>query len=276
MADELVGGGTGIGLYIAKALEHNGAAAVYIVGRRKEVLESAAKQAKHGKIIPLPGDVTSKDSLHSIANQVRQQHGHINIIFANSGITGPNHTSMLPTDRQVSVKEFAELMWRPPMEDFTQALHVNVTAAFYTAIAFLELLDAGNQKCNVSQKSQIVMTSSIAGFNRKHTAGYAYAASKAGATHLVKQLATSFAPYMIRVNAIAPGLYLSEMTAHRFSKDASWEGAVPAEAVPLKRTGAEEDMAGTAIYLASRAGAYLDGNILVSDGGRLSITPASY
>lgn len=185
---------------------------------------------------------------------------------------------MLPKDRQLSVKEFADKMWEPDMDDFTQTFHVNVTATFYTAIAFLDLLDAGNKKHNVTQKSQIVVTSSIAGYNRRVTAGYAYAASKAAVTHLVKQMATNFTPYMIRANALAPGLYPSEMTADWFAPNVNptQEGALPSEQIPLTRIGTEEDMAGTALYLASPAGAYLDGNIIITDGGRLSVTPASY
>jgi NAD(P)-dependent dehydrogenase (short-subunit alcohol dehydrogenase family) len=104
-------------------------------------------------------------------------------------------------------------MWGPPIEDFTSALNVNVSGVFYTYLAFFELLDEGNKRGNVEQKSSIIVTSSIAGFSRVLAAGFAYSASKAGVTHLVKILATYFSDYKIRVNAIAPGLFPSERTA---------------------------------------------------------------
>jgi NADP-dependent 3-hydroxy acid dehydrogenase YdfG len=84
----ITGGGSGLGLYVAKALDANGARAVYIVGRRQETLEKAAKQAINGTIIPLQGDVTSKESLEAIAERVRKEQGFINVLLANSGIIG--------------------------------------------------------------------------------------------------------------------------------------------------------------------------------------------
>lgn len=169
----------------------------------------------------------------------------------------------------------------------TQTAHVNVTAVFYTAMAFLDLLDAGNKRKNVSQESQILVTSSIGGFSRQISNGYAYSTSKAAATHLVKNLSTSFSQYgfHIRVNAITPGLYPSEMTESNMSGFKKWSGSngafadanvVPNEVSPAGRTGSEEDMAGTILFMASRAGAYLNGETMVSDGGRLGQLPAVY
>ena len=103
-------------------------------------------------------------------------------------------------------------MWKHPIEDFDAAYHVNVTGVFYTCLAFLELLDAGNQRGNVFQKSNIIVTSSLAGFSRQVGVGIAYSTSKAGTTHLVKMLSTYFADYKIRVNALAPGVFPSEMS----------------------------------------------------------------
>lgn len=105
--------------------------------------------------------------------------------------------------------------------------------------------------------------------------------------HLVKNLSTSFAQnaFHIRVNAIAPGLYPSEMTESHISRLAKWGGAdgafagasvMPRESCPAERTGSEEDFAGTILFMASRAGAYLSGAIMISDGGRLSQLPATY
>ena len=289
----ITGGGSGLGLYAARALDANGAKAVYIVGRRSETLQAAAKTSVNGTIKPIVGDVTDKASLTKIADQVRQEQGYINLLFANAGIVGPKHGAMLKESlkdggSKPTVAEFQKIMFEPPIDDFTFASHVNCSAVFYTAIAFLDLLDAGNKQRNVAQDSQIIVTSSIAGFMRHLSAGFAYNSSKAATTHLVKMLSTYFAQagFRIRANVIAPGIYPSEMTEGTTRSLQSFEGGregafkgahvVGAEVSPSERTGSEEDFAGTILYLASRAGAYINGETLVTDGGRLSQLPAVY
>ncbi|KAL8938570.1 MAG: hypothetical protein Q9216_003820 [Gyalolechia sp. 2 TL-2023] len=264
----VTGGGSGIGLMIAKALATNGASKVYIVGRRKEVLEAAAKESPNGNIIPLTGDVTSKDSLQSIALQVEKDTGYINVLIANSGIGGPQNPTITP---QTSLQDYQSALWSLPQEEYERTFAVNVAAVHYTLIAFLHLLHNGNEKKNVQQKSQFVVTSSIGGFNRNVPGGYAYGQSKAAATQLVKQMATQMTPYSIRANAIAPGLYPSEMSASIIATGVTTKDKIPAE-----RVGSEEDMAGCILYLTSRAGAYLNGNVIVTDGGRLSLMPSTY
>jgi NAD(P)-dependent dehydrogenase (short-subunit alcohol dehydrogenase family) len=290
----ITGGGSGLGLYAARALDANGAKAVYIVGRREETLKEAAKTAVNGTIKPIVGDVTDKESLTKVADQVRQEQGYINLLFANAGVSGPSHAAILKKGHEdgskPSVAEFQKAMFEPNVDDFTFAAHVNNTAVFYTAVAFLDLLDAGNKQRNLPQDSQIIVTSSIAGFSRQLASSFSYSSSKAAVTHLVKMLATYFAQagYHIRANVIAPGLYPSEMTqgttanletySGKDGHETAFAGAhvVPAENSPAQRTGSEEDFAGTVLYMASRAGAFLNGETLVTDGGRLSQLPSVY
>lgn len=290
----ITGGGSGLGVYAARALDANGAKAVYIVGRREETLKEAAKTAVNGTIKPIVGDVTDKESLTKVADQVRDEQGYINLLFANAGVSGPKHAAILKEGREdgskPSVAEFQKAMFEPNFDDFSFATNVNNTAVFYTAIAFLDLLDAGNKQRNVPQDSQIIVTSSIAGFSRQLAASFAYSSSKAAVTHLVKMLSTYFAQagYHIRANVIAPGLYPSEMTQGTTSSLKSYSGVdghetafagahvVPHENSPAERTGSEEDFAGTILYMASRAGAFLNGETLVTDGGRLSQLPSVY
>ena len=198
----ITGGGSGVGLMMTQALALNGAHKVYIVGRRKEVLEAAAKESPHGYIIPILGDVTSKDTLQSIASQIEKEVGYINVLIANSGIGGPQSLSLTP---QTSLEEYHSTLWNQSFDEYTQTFAVNTSAVFFCIIAFLKLLDAGNNRGNVEQKSQVIATSSIGGFNRRAKAGYAYGESKAATTHLMKQMATNLAPYGIRSNVIAPG-----------------------------------------------------------------------
>ncbi|KAL9596712.1 MAG: hypothetical protein Q9219_005623 [cf. Caloplaca sp. 3 TL-2023] len=262
----ITGGGSGLGLMMAKALAVNGARKVYIVGRRQEVLEAAAKEATN--IVPLVGDVTSKDSLQSIAEQVKNDIGYVNVLIANSGIGGPQTPAITP---QTSLEDYQSALWNLPQEEYERTFAVNVAAVHYTLVAFLHLLDAGNKKKNVEQQSQFIVTSSIGGFNRNVPGGYPYGQSKAAATLLVKQLATQMVPYSIRANAIAPGLYPSEMSAPIIGT-----GVTTRDKIPAERVGSEEDMAGCILYMASRAGAYLNGSVIVTDGGRLSLMPSTY
>lgn len=96
-------------------------------------------------------------------------------------------------------------MWEIDFDNYVNTFSVNTAAVWYVIMAFLLLLDKGNKKGNVEQRSQVIATSSIGGFNRTAPGGYAYGQSKAGTTHMMKQLATALAPYRIRSNAICPG-----------------------------------------------------------------------
>ncbi|KAI0812068.1 hypothetical protein GGR55DRAFT_611419 [Xylaria sp. FL0064] len=268
----VTGGGSGIGLMAAQALEANGAI-VYIIGRRKESLEKAAATAKHNNIHPIVGDVTSKSSLAAAASKIGSETGgYVDLVFANSGISGPT-LSGLPKDADIATLQKHLDSWDTVA--FDQTLSTNVTGVFNTVVAFLPLLDAGNKReGRPKQRSQIIATGSIGAYNRIPLAGYAYSASKAGVHHMMKQFATNLAPYDIRSNILAPGLYPSEMAGGLIaSRD---EEGWPRSVVPAQRAGDREDMAGAILFLASKAGAYLNGNVLVTDGGRLAVVPSSY
>ncbi|CAL3962648.1 unnamed protein product [Diplocarpon coronariae] len=207
------------------------AKAVYIVGRRKESLEKAAAEAGNGSIIAVQGDVKSKESLEAVAEGMKKEQGSINVLFANSGVIG-----------------FKEAVWGPSVEEFTHAYHVNVSGVFYTALPFLELLDEGNKQGDVEQKFNIIVTTSIAGFSRKLSAGFAYSTSKARTTHLL----------------------------FRRERMRKIEGDILKDLCSLERSGTEEDIAGTALYLMGRGGAYLSGNVIVPDCGKLGEMPTVY
>lgn len=290
MVAVITGGGSGLGLYAARALDANGAKAVYIIGRRQNVLEEAAKTAKNGTIIPIAGDVTDKSSLNKVTDQIRKEHGYVNLLFNNAGVNGPKDRSALQgklsdSSGKPTIKELQEALWEPEMDEYTKALHINCTGVYYTTIAFLDLLDAGNKKANLAQDSQVIVTSSVAGFSRFLASSFSYSTSKAAVTHLVKMLSTFFAQnsLRIRVNVIAPGLYPSEMTQGATSELEKYEGSafegahkMPVDRSPSGRTGSEQDFAGVILFLASQAGAYLNGDAMVTDGGRLSLLPGVY
>ncbi|KAL6158003.1 hypothetical protein ACJBU6_03811 [Exserohilum turcicum] len=201
MVAVITGGGTGLGLMMAQALEANGAI-VYILGRREEVLKQAAATAKHGNIHYFKADVTSKADLSAAADHIGAKSGYVNLVIANSGITGPTLHGL---NKGASLAETQKYLWNWDSDEFNQTFTLNTTAAFFTAVAFLDLLDKGNKAGNIEQKSQVVFVSSAGAFSRMPMAGYAYAGSKAAIIHIMKQLATSFAQHGIRSNALAPG-----------------------------------------------------------------------
>ncbi|KAJ5907548.1 hypothetical protein N7495_000230 [Penicillium taxi] len=289
----ITGGGTGIGLVMARALEANGAK-VYILGRRKGKLDEAAATALHGNITALQCDVTSKAKLQDVASHIEAETGYVNLVIANSGVLGPNYNELLLNEdgKMPEIEEVQKVLWGPSMEQLGEVYKVNVIGVYYTAVAFLGLLDKGNQKGNVQQTSQVLVTSSIGAFYRAWPqAGIAYTTSKTAVTHLSKSLASYLIQYRIRVNAITPGStipalapatssflspFRSEMmVATLGDRDFTVEGSMPATMQPLKRVGRDEEIAGTVLYFASEAGAYCSGSVHVVDGGRLGIQPGA-
>ncbi|KDN67330.1 putative short-chain dehydrogenase/reductase [Colletotrichum sublineola] len=249
----VTGGGTGIGRMIAQGLEANGAT-VYIIGRRKETLEKAASTAKHGNIHIIQGDITQKSDLERAVSQIKEAHGYVNVVIANSGISGPALKDLPPNP---TIAQYRDFVFGWDQKDFTETFAVNTTGVFFTVAAFLELLDEGNKRGNFKQRSQVIATSSIGAYNRQPM-GFA---------------STVLVPFNIRANVIAPGFYPSEMTAGTVEQHKDgWAKSV----IPEERAGDLEDMAGAVLFLVSRAGAYTNGNVLVTDGGRLGVVPSSY
>ncbi|KAI5464797.1 hypothetical protein BGZ63DRAFT_350208 [Mariannaea sp. PMI_226] len=275
----VTGGGSGIGLMMAKALAQNGAAKVYIAGRRLELLQQAAASVGPN-VIPVQCDVTSKASLEETAAFVEKDAGHLNLLICNAGIAGPQVKQITP---ETTLDEWVDQNWAHGIDSYVQPFTVNTAAVWFTTMALLKLLDKGNKAGNVWQTSQVIITSSIGGFNKKAPGGFAYGQSKAGATLAAKQLAVALPQWDIRANCIVPGLFPSEMSAPIVGLYGGGEGApsgnsirVPAAAVPMRRLGDEKDMAGTLLYLASRAGAYNNGAVVTVDGGRLGNFPAAF
>ncbi|CRK12213.1 hypothetical protein BN1723_009655 [Verticillium longisporum] len=227
----VTGGGTGIGLLMTKALVANGAT-VYILGRRGDVLRQAAQSIGVEAVKPVICDVTSKASLTSAVNVISADTGYINMLICNAGISGPQ-THLPSSEHQISVEDFSRVNMDVSIEDYTRTFRANVVATWYTTMAFLRLLDAGNRKGNVRQKSQVVAITSIAAFNKVgnhesssrggswimtrtqqvNTAGFAYSQSKAACTHLMKNLAVALPRWEIRANMICPGRQYFELSS---------------------------------------------------------------
>lgn len=205
---------------MSEALAVNGASKVFLLGRRAEVLKASA--AKYPDImVPIVCDVCSKESLQSAVDEVSKTTKHINLLVANSGVGGTGVGYKPP----MSLPELRAHLMSVPMEDFTQTFHVNTTGAWFTLVAFLELLDAGNkhavsgtpgafgapsspERKAPSIQSQVIFTSSLAAHSRGHWTPPDYGSSKAALTFLMKQASTNLAQYGIRANVLAPGSML--------------------------------------------------------------------
>ncbi|KAJ7223884.1 hypothetical protein B0H12DRAFT_1205328 [Mycena haematopus] len=307
----ITGGGTGIGRMMATALENNGAT-VYIVGRRLDVLQMAVQEiSNHGKIIPLEGDVTNRESLLSLVDAVKNRHGYIDLLVNNAGIARNLYNHPLPSpgdsslilDRHgrsdspgsapsvVCIKSFQAALWgdNESSEDFADTFATNVTSVYFTTVAFLDLLHQGNirkqEKSSVSMSrsrppyhsSQVISISSSGGFRLdSKVLSPSYTLAKAACTHLGKLLANLLAPWSIRSNVLAPGVFPSEEMTSGIFPGVGLGPATFIDSVPLKRAGTEEEMAGAIIFLASRAGAYVNGAVWLVDGGRVGSVPSSY
>lgn len=284
----ITGGGSGLGAYMARCLAVNGAAQIVIVGRREEALNrtvSSLPEQYAKVIIPVVGDVSSKSSLASVLEAVTNKHGvkSLDVLICNSGISGPSCDVNSPK----TVEELSKSMLGPDEHDITNTYHVNMTGIHLTVATFLPLLDAANKARTETDpkafkpRPQIITTSSVGGYNRTPMGNLSYGPSKAGVIHMTKQLSTVLVPHDIRANTIAPGLYFSEMTEGMMKNQNKLdthniEGTWPRDYIPATRSGDEEDMAGVVLWLCSRAGGYINGNVVVTDGGRLSVMKSSY
>ncbi|KAH6702640.1 short chain dehydrogenase [Verticillium dahliae] len=296
----VTGGGSGIGRMLTTALATNGAAKVYILGRREAVLREAAA-AIGPNVHALVCDVSATSSLAAAAATVARETGHVDLLLCNAGVGGPQVKA--PTEGMTAAAWAAQHLDHA-QDAYTRTFDVNVSAVWYTTMAFLALLDAGNKRSEMKKReggappsSQVIVTSSIGAFNKTAPGGWAYGQSKAAVTLLAKHLAGVLPRWDIRANCIAPGceLLVSSLLRPSTSSVAHVETVFPSEMaapivklytgdgqdmpkamIPMQRMGDEQDMAGVLLFLASRAGAYCNGAVIKIDGGRLENFPSTW
>ncbi|KAL9109805.1 MAG: hypothetical protein Q9187_008120 [Circinaria calcarea] len=285
----VTGGGTGIGLMCTQALAANGAK-VYITSRRVEALENAANSHSpegEGQIIPWvyrlvvrhwsggltynrigPCDVTSKKDLEKLVQEISKKEKYINVLVTASGISGPKAE---PDSSHAT--ELKEKLWNN--EEFSQwaeTYNTNVTAVYFTTVAFLPLLQAGVES-HGHRSASVIVISSMSGIMRHAQGHFGYNTSKGATVQLTKLMSSEFEKTQIRVNSIAPGYFPSEMTA-KVDSDENQKSNMPAEKiqekghVPAARAGSDEEMAQAVLFLAKNA--YVSGEIIAVDGGVLN------
>lgn len=240
----VTGGSRGIGRMIAEGFVRAGAR-VYITARKAQVCDAtAAELSAFGECISLPADVSDEAGCSALAAALAAREPALDVLVNNAGAT-----------------------WGAPLESYPDAAFdkvwsVNVKAPFHlTRLLLPQLREAATH----GDPSRVVNIGSVNGLVPPRTDNFAYSASKAAIHMLTRQLAQSLAEERITVNGIAPGLFPSNMTTFLFDQ-AGGQDAIAA-GIPLGRVGRPHDMAGAAIYLASSAGSYLCGALLVVDGG---------
>ena len=237
----VTGGSRGIGKMIAEGFVDAGAS-VYISSRKTDVCEKvAAELSEKGTCVAVPADLSQEDECRRLADEMATRVDRLDILVNNAGAT-----------------------WGAPLDDydekaFERVLGLNVKGVFHVTKFLVPLLEkAGTQE----EPARVINIGSVDGIGVPMMETYAYSASKAAVHQLTRHLAKRLAP-AITVNAIAPGPFESKMMAATLE---AFGEQIKASA-PLRRIGRPDDMAGAAIFLSSRAGAYVTGAVIPVDGG---------
>ncbi len=238
----VTGGSRGIGSMIARGFVENGAR-VYISARKAEACDATARElGELGECVSLPADLSSEEACKELAAEVARREEKLDVLVNNAG-----------TNWAAPLDEYPDDAW-------DKVMSVNVKAVFNLTRHCHALLAAA---ATPSDPARVINIGSIDGLRVPEVETYAYSTSKAAVHQVTRLLARRLAPENITVNAVAPGPFESKMMAETLDRF----GEAIVASCPLSRIGTPEDMAGVAIYLASRAGAYVTGTVIPVDGG---------
>ncbi|RZL90206.1 MAG: SDR family oxidoreductase [Variovorax sp.] len=236
----ITGGSRGIGRMIAEGFLAQGAR-VYISARKAAACDQTAKElSAFGHCISLPADVSTVAGAQGLVEAYARHENTLDILVNNAGAA-----------------------WGAPYDEFPESgwdkvVDLNLKTPFFLTQALTPML----RKAATDHQAKVINIASIDGISVNPQETYSYAASKAGLIQLTRRMALRLAQERIVVSAIAPGAFASDM--NKLARD---HGDEVKERIPAGRIGTPEDMAGAAIYLASRAGDYVMGSTLVVDGG---------
>ncbi|KAI0451066.1 short chain dehydrogenase/reductase family [Xylaria acuta] len=248
----VTGGARGIGRMISEGFVANGAR-VYIASRDARACEAAAAELTArgpGSCVAIPADLLRLSECERLASELRAREGRLHVLVNNSGVA-----------------------WAAPLEDFPDAqwsrvLTLNLQRAFTLTQLLLPLLGAVgaesvSEEGNREHPAAVINIGSINGLSVPNLENYSYSASKAGLHHLTRHLSQVLGPRGITVNALACGPFDTKMMAFSMKhfREAIEDGN------PMKRHGRPIDVAGACIFLASRAGSFVNGATINVDGG---------
>jgi NAD(P)-dependent dehydrogenase (short-subunit alcohol dehydrogenase family) len=238
----VTGGSRGIGEMIAEGYVANGVR-TYISARKAEACNAtAARLSEMGECISIPADLSTAEGIAGLVDEINGRENQLDILVNNAGATWGQ-----------PIEEFPEAAWDKVMD-------INVKSPFFLTQALLPLLE---KSASAENPARIIMIGSVDGLNVNRLPTFSYGPSKAAVHHLARTLASHLASRHITANAIAPGLFPSKMTAGII--DSMGEKIIAG--TPLKRAGQPGDMAGVAIYLASKAASFVTGVVIPVDGG---------
>ena len=246
----VTGAASGLGLAYAEVMAENGAktvlADVDTGALEKEVtrLEAAGCDVEGATV-----DVTDADQLRAALDGAAARHGRLDAVFANAGMSSGPGFSLSPTG---SIENIDSDVYR-------RVIDLNLTSVLRT-------VQFSARHMKRQRSGSIVVTGSIAGIHAESYVGYPYIATKAAVHNLVRQAATELAPFNVRINAIAPGPFLSNIRGGVMRKDPEVAKHV-AETVPMGRIAKTDEIKGIALLLASPAGSFITGAVIPIDGG---------
>jgi NAD(P)-dependent dehydrogenase (short-subunit alcohol dehydrogenase family) len=237
----ITGGSRGIGKMIARGFIAHGAK-VYISSRKAPAcIETAEELSRDGECIALPQDVSTVEGAKALAEAYGQHESKLDILVNNAGAAW--------------LAEFEAF----PEGGWDKVLNLNLKSPFFLTQALHGMLKAA---ASPEKPAKVINITSIDGIRPNPQETYSYHASKSGLIHLTRRMAAELIKDDIVVTSLAPGAFASEMNI-----TARDQGEEVAKRIPSRRIGTDEDMAGAAIYLASRAGDYVVGSTLTVDGG---------
>lgn len=241
----ITGGSRGIGAMIAEGFVAAGCR-VYISARTADDLAATAERLAGypGECVAVVGDVSSLAGIDQLVADVAAVEDTLDVLVNNAAI-----------QTRAPIPEFTEQQW-------DDVIDLNLKAAFFTVQRFLPMLSRG---ASPEQRAKVINISSITAEKTGAAQDYSYRAAKAGLNQLTRMLGKDLARRHINVTAIAPGFFETAMTAFMFDDEALYERFTRTN--PIPREGRAEEIAGLAIYLASRAGDYVTGAVIDIDGG---------
>jgi NAD(P)-dependent dehydrogenase (short-subunit alcohol dehydrogenase family) len=254
----VTGGASGIGLGYAEALAANGARVTLLdLDEHRIESEVARLRAAGFDVSGRAVDVTNHAGLDKAIDEIAAGYGRLDVTFANAGIDpGPGYVGAWVGDERPrldagALENYQDARWN-------RVIDVNLNGIFAT-------VRAAARHMRPQRSGHIVITTSAASQRIEPAIGAAYMAAKAGAAHFMRSVALELAAYQINVNAIAPGMFVTNIGGGH-SKDPAVQKAF-ASVIPMHRVGFPKDMGGLALFLASEAGSYVTGQEIVIDGG---------
>jgi len=293
----VTGGGSGIGLMMSTTLIANGAK-VYAIGPKQADLDriaktyndAAEKSGKVGRLYGIEGDVSRKSEALRLADEISKREPYVTVLFNNAGIL----TGSFPPPSAPTAAAFRDAYFDAvPEESFSDVMRTNAVGPYWMTFAFLPLLEKWKQSPGARRFApQVVMTSSMNGWTKDPATGgssFPYMFSKSAIGHATASLAHELLPLGVRVNGIAPGLFITEMNSAghqdelgqshlppglKFPFEIPVSQPAPAPGVEPQLGGSSRDMGSLVLCLV--ANWYINGETVLIDGGTLLKHPSSY